>query len=164
MKHLIEARQWLHVYRLPPYAPELNPVEAVWSHLKRSHLLRRIGVGVRLVLGFVLLDPVMGLFSQQERQILCHRVHLFRRFVGTEAVRRTSGGGEREPDREIRRIEALADMARSPPLVLRISVITRGALRAPGCSAASVWLVRYLSNACRDVGEVLLRRRRQWLP
>jgi putative transposase len=24
------------VYRLPAYAPELNPVEAVWSHLKRS--------------------------------------------------------------------------------------------------------------------------------
>lgn len=27
---------WLTVYRLPPYAPDLNPVEAVWSHLKRS--------------------------------------------------------------------------------------------------------------------------------
>jgi putative transposase len=24
------------VYQLPPYAPELNPVKAVWSHLKRS--------------------------------------------------------------------------------------------------------------------------------
>ncbi|MFG2527067.1 transposase [Streptomyces sp. NPDC048516] len=24
------------VYRLPPYAPEFNPVEGVWSHLKRS--------------------------------------------------------------------------------------------------------------------------------
>ncbi|MQY40007.1 hypothetical protein SRB17_80360 [Streptomyces sp. RB17] len=23
-------------YQLPPYAPELNPVEGVWSHLKRS--------------------------------------------------------------------------------------------------------------------------------
>jgi putative transposase len=33
---LIAARDWLTVYRLPPYAPELNPVEAVWSHLKRS--------------------------------------------------------------------------------------------------------------------------------
>ena len=27
---------WLTVYQLPAYAPELNPVEAVWSHLKRS--------------------------------------------------------------------------------------------------------------------------------
>ncbi|WSN72410.1 transposase (plasmid) [Streptomyces sp. NBC_01361] len=24
------------VYQLPPYAPELNPVEGVWSHLKRQ--------------------------------------------------------------------------------------------------------------------------------
>ena len=24
------------LYTLPPYAPELNPVEKVWSHLKRS--------------------------------------------------------------------------------------------------------------------------------
>jgi DDE superfamily endonuclease len=36
MAELITARDWLTVYRLPPYAPELNPVEAVWSHLKRS--------------------------------------------------------------------------------------------------------------------------------
>jgi transposase len=33
---LIAARDWLTVFRLPPYAHELNPVEAVWSHLKRS--------------------------------------------------------------------------------------------------------------------------------
>ena len=33
---LIAARDWLTVYRLPPYAHELNPVEPVWSHLKRS--------------------------------------------------------------------------------------------------------------------------------
>jgi transposase len=26
----------LTVFRLPAYAPELNPVEGVWSHLKRS--------------------------------------------------------------------------------------------------------------------------------
>jgi hypothetical protein len=30
------ARDWLRVHRLPPYAHELNPVEQVWSHLKRS--------------------------------------------------------------------------------------------------------------------------------
>ena len=33
---LIAARDWQTVYRLPPYAHELNPVEPVWSHLKRS--------------------------------------------------------------------------------------------------------------------------------
>ena len=36
MAGLIEARDWLTVYQLPPYAHELNPVEPVWSHLKRS--------------------------------------------------------------------------------------------------------------------------------
>ena len=36
MTALIAARDWLTVYRLPPYAHELNPVEQVWSHLKRS--------------------------------------------------------------------------------------------------------------------------------
>ena len=36
MTDLLEARDWLTVYQLPPYAHELNPVELVWSHLKRS--------------------------------------------------------------------------------------------------------------------------------
>ncbi|WLW55497.1 transposase [Streptomyces sp. SX92] len=36
MQELIAARLWLTVYQLRPYAPELNPVEGVWSHLKRS--------------------------------------------------------------------------------------------------------------------------------
>jgi transposase len=36
MRTLIAARDWLHVIRLPAYAPDLNPVEHVWSHLKRS--------------------------------------------------------------------------------------------------------------------------------
>jgi DDE superfamily endonuclease len=36
MTELITARDWLTVFQLPPYARELNPVELVWSHLKRS--------------------------------------------------------------------------------------------------------------------------------
>jgi putative transposase len=36
MATLIKARPWLTVFHLPPYAPELNPVEGVWSCLKRS--------------------------------------------------------------------------------------------------------------------------------
>ena len=36
MTELVTARDWLTVFRLPPYAHELNPVELVWSHLKRS--------------------------------------------------------------------------------------------------------------------------------
>ncbi|SET43110.1 transposase, partial [Nonomuraea wenchangensis] len=36
MRALIEARPWLTVFYLPTYAPDLNPVEMAWSHLKRS--------------------------------------------------------------------------------------------------------------------------------
>jgi len=36
MAELVAARDWLTVCQLPPYAHELNPVEPVWSHLKRS--------------------------------------------------------------------------------------------------------------------------------
>ncbi|GFJ86862.1 transposase [Phytohabitans rumicis] len=36
MRALIADRPWLRVYLLPGYAPELNPVEKVWSTMKRS--------------------------------------------------------------------------------------------------------------------------------
>lgn len=36
MKRLLAARPWLTVFLLPGYAPELNPVEGVWSQCKRS--------------------------------------------------------------------------------------------------------------------------------
>ncbi|WP_452746372.1 IS630 family transposase [Streptomyces hirsutus] len=36
MRALIAARSWLTVFRLPPYCPELNPDEGVWSNLKKS--------------------------------------------------------------------------------------------------------------------------------
>jgi hypothetical protein len=36
MRELIAARAWLTVFQLPPYASELNPVEGIWSNLKRS--------------------------------------------------------------------------------------------------------------------------------
>lgn len=38
MRAAIEAREWLEVEYLPFYAPELNPVEDVWSHLKGTGL------------------------------------------------------------------------------------------------------------------------------
>jgi len=43
MGELVSARDWLTVFQLPPYASELNPVESVWSCLKRSlaNLARR---------------------------------------------------------------------------------------------------------------------------
>jgi transposase len=36
MRTMIAARPWLRVYQLPAYAPELNPVENVWSAMKRG--------------------------------------------------------------------------------------------------------------------------------
>ena len=36
MRRYLATRDWLTVFHLPPHAPELNPVEGVWSHLKRS--------------------------------------------------------------------------------------------------------------------------------
>jgi hypothetical protein len=36
MRQRVDSRLWLTVYQLPPYAPEFNPVEGVWSHLKQS--------------------------------------------------------------------------------------------------------------------------------
>jgi putative transposase len=34
MSDLVAARDWLTVFRLPPDAPEFNPVESLWSVLK----------------------------------------------------------------------------------------------------------------------------------
>lgn len=36
MQRLIAARDWLQVIQLPAYAPDLNPTESVWSHVKHS--------------------------------------------------------------------------------------------------------------------------------
>jgi transposase len=37
MREFLDAhRQWLTVVRLPAYAPDLNPVEGVWAHMKRG--------------------------------------------------------------------------------------------------------------------------------
>ena len=36
MRDLIAARSWLTVYRLPPYAPEFNPVEDVVASVRAA--------------------------------------------------------------------------------------------------------------------------------
>lgn len=37
----ITGRDWLTIYRLPACAPELNPVEGIWSILRRTTLANR---------------------------------------------------------------------------------------------------------------------------
>jgi transposase len=36
IRELIAERPWLMVFLLPAYSPDLNPVEWVWAHVKRS--------------------------------------------------------------------------------------------------------------------------------
>ena len=38
MRALIATRTWLTVIRLPAYAPDLNPVEGAWQHLKHVEM------------------------------------------------------------------------------------------------------------------------------
>ncbi|MFJ9448586.1 transposase [Kitasatospora sp. NPDC101235] len=60
MKEFIAAQEWLTVYQLPPYAPDLNPVEGIWSLLPRGflanvaftdpdHLVRTVRRGLRKI-------------------------------------------------------------------------------------------------------------------
>ncbi|MFF7936715.1 transposase [Streptomyces sp. SAI-149] len=36
MRELTAEREWPTVFLLPAYSPDLNPVEGVWAHVKRS--------------------------------------------------------------------------------------------------------------------------------
>lgn len=58
MKEFIATQDWLTVYQLPSYAPDLNPVEGIWSLLRRGflanvafadpeHLVRTVRRGLR---------------------------------------------------------------------------------------------------------------------
>ncbi|WP_214410149.1 transposase [Sphaerisporangium fuscum] len=41
MRRYIAERDWLTVYQLPTYAPDLNPVESIWSILRRTTMANR---------------------------------------------------------------------------------------------------------------------------
>lgn len=60
MRDFIDAHEWLTAYHLPPYAPDLNPVEGIWSVLRRTsqantsftdpdHLIHRLRHGLRQI-------------------------------------------------------------------------------------------------------------------
>ena len=42
MKRFIAERNWLTVVQLPAYAPELNPVEGIWSLMRRGPLANAV--------------------------------------------------------------------------------------------------------------------------
>jgi transposase len=46
---LAEQQHWLEVRRLPAYAPELNPVEGLWSNLKSQELANRCETHAEMV-------------------------------------------------------------------------------------------------------------------
>jgi len=45
-EYLHQQRHWLRVERLPGYAPDLNPVESLWSNLKGQELANRCAEGL----------------------------------------------------------------------------------------------------------------------
>ncbi|WP_443049720.1 IS630 family transposase [Streptomyces sp. NBC_00287] len=60
MRRFIDGQNWLTVVQLPAYAPELNPVEGIWSLLRRGyttnvaftntdHLIRTVRQGLRKI-------------------------------------------------------------------------------------------------------------------
>ncbi|MFI2078500.1 transposase [Streptomyces triculaminicus] len=60
MRDFIAAHDWITAFHLPPYAPDLNPVEGIWSLLRRSvqvntaftdhdHLIRAFRHGLRTI-------------------------------------------------------------------------------------------------------------------
>jgi transposase len=55
----------LHLEPLPPYAPELNPVEFIWSHLKYARMANFVPQGVHH------LDQVIQTHLQEVGQMPC---------------------------------------------------------------------------------------------
>jgi hypothetical protein len=60
MRAFIDAHDWITIHFLPPYAPQLNPVEGTWSLLRcrcqvntaftdPAHLMRNLRQGLREV-------------------------------------------------------------------------------------------------------------------
>lgn len=50
-QYLQAQRRWLHVERLPGYAPELNPTESLWENLKGQELANFCGTSLAEVVG-----------------------------------------------------------------------------------------------------------------
>src|SRR5205823_6588761 len=62
LRAFIDAHDWITVFYLPPYAPDLNPVEGIWSLLRRSSQANT---------AFTDPDHLIGVLRQGLRQIQC---------------------------------------------------------------------------------------------
>lgn len=47
---LVKELRNVNIIKLPPYSPELNPIEQVWSWLRQHHLANRCFKGLRTLL------------------------------------------------------------------------------------------------------------------
>ena len=62
---------WFHSHFLPPYAPELNPVENVWSYLKMNPLANFAPVEV----------DALAVATRRHGRAIQHQQHLLRAFI-----------------------------------------------------------------------------------
>jgi transposase len=53
MRQFIEVTPWLRVFYLPTYAPELNPVEGIWSVFNATVLASLAATGLEQVIGVI---------------------------------------------------------------------------------------------------------------
>lgn len=66
----LDRRRRLHAALLPPYAPELNPVETFWAYLKQNPLAN-------------LAAPALAHTARRQARRLQHRQDLLRAFIGS---------------------------------------------------------------------------------
>ncbi len=77
MKTLVAGRDWLTVVLLPGYAPDLNPVEGLWAHIKRSlaNLAARARQGIMLIGQSEAVErAVANNHTQRRNTTLTHRI------------------------------------------------------------------------------------------
>jgi transposase len=61
-RYVARQRAWLHVERLPAYAPDLNPVEQIWGNVKGRDLANRCPTEI-----LALRRPLRGSFARIRR-------------------------------------------------------------------------------------------------
>ncbi|GGU87072.1 hypothetical protein GCM10010211_61540 [Streptomyces albospinus] len=120
MRELITAGLLLTVCQLPPHAPELNPVEGRWSHLKRSlanltkHSLDQLTALVKTPLNRMQYRPTSSRASSPRPDSASNRRDLsrYRSLVRRRRHRQAASGERRQEGASGHRIFAKAARAR----------------------------------------------------